>query len=1333
MKKRHKSTTRSIVKIRCFCVVSLPLCSFPRLFLTEKMALLRGKKRDAPLDLEEQQRLRGTVDAAATLQAQVESVLGGLRPRYDGAAAKAVEDLARDVREVAMSPKALRAAAKALGSGMSDDLLGDRVCVARPAKPACVRLDAASLEEVDDDAEDSSEDDDEVHHHRERTTTKKKLSFATSDAAVVGSWLTRSCLKGNDVALDVCCALPSALLVAKDAVNGRYFEKRWAYVKILGRALQDVKGLVVTVKDLGGDARRPILVVRRPEVERLKQFSVNVMVAWPEGTLPFRKLGPLWNACRSSENVPTPRYNDALLRDCASVVKRHVEVVFEAVRQTPGLGDAIVLAKAWLFHHGHLPRPDGIDATFVALLCAHAVRIKGKKKREASSCVSVTIFRSFLKFILEEWGPTQPRALFSSSDVDLDEGWSFSDYQTAGHDLIFLDPKAHVNLAARLSTQALSEIQRDASLALAKTRLDAAPNMAFVSLFPSSKKHSTPKPAYLAYDAIVRVPIRPLLTEDDDDDDDADDDAKMLVPSIPSQTKKKNVGRRGAWLAFPREKEALGEPLAEAVGRFAAAIVDKALESRHAGVRALVDLSLSDNKHLVSSFHAERPLEEYNKPSISHVAVGVILRRDDAAFRPALRGPRPDDVEGSRAFRDFWGDKAQLRRFRDGAVVEAVVWDEPESSGLVHADWKRALPERAVRFALGRHLESRCSDAARRQCNDEDRAALARATFDGGIVGVASRVATVSFSTTPGALRAAVDRLDAACRRLCGPGESPLRLDALSAAAPLLRGTAPLGEPAFDPRLAPPQRLVSESKKETQGRSGQVVDLVARFERSGKWAGLTTAAARRAAAYAFVASLATKLAADADLAADLRFVGFVPLLEDDDDEDHHEKTSSDSSDDKEGKDDDLVAAPHLRVLFAGFAFRLSPIFPRALGTKAAAEARTVRTRTRRLDCPSLEPMAVRELSFVHHATIRAACAQFPSLAATVRLLSRWCAAQLFSGHVSHEALELLAAFVFKESPANSPVAGFLRCLRLLWSHDWAEPLVIDFRDSDDDPEESIDHEERALAMAMRVEYGDEEARRPAVTSFLRLDVAPEKPVLRLIQAAARETERVFGQRWLSKVVVDDHALDILEAAIGRKGGKATRRAFDAWFILRKDVVSRGILRLDDLETAAKAIAKAPKAFQNTKKKVTFANLKDDDDKTPDRAFAEDRDNAVLDPRLAPETFAATDPVADFVDDLRQAFGRFALFFYDALEPTLVGVVWRPFKARPFSASNAAYMRPVVTAPQDKSKKKNALLVEPNFDQILHDCALLGSHLVLDLKKSRSHNMNGHAAAADDDD
>ncbi|KAI4260856.1 MAG: hypothetical protein LQ352_000011 [Teloschistes flavicans] len=63
------------------------------------------------------------------------------------------------------------------------------------------------------------------------------------------------------------------------------------------------------------------------------------------------------------------------------------------------------------------------------------------------------------------------------------------------------------------------------------------------------------------------------------------------------------------------------------------------------------------------------------------VLVGLLLDPDHCR-RIVDRGPSIDDKTASAFFRQFWGDKAELRRFKDGTILESLVWDDsdPEHS-----------------------------------------------------------------------------------------------------------------------------------------------------------------------------------------------------------------------------------------------------------------------------------------------------------------------------------------------------------------------------------------------------------------------------------------------------------------------------------------------------------------------------------------------------------------------------------------------------------------------------------------------------------------------------
>ena len=76
-----------------------------------------------------------------------------------------------------------------------------------------------------------------------------------------------------------------------------------------------------------------------------------------------------------------------------------------------------------------------------------------------------------------------------------------------------------------------------------------------------------------------------------------------------------------------------------------------------------------------------------------------------AALRTLDMGPSADKADAARAFRAFWGEKAELRRFQDGAITEAVMW---EGGGAAE---RHLVIDQIVTYILQRHLPAGTSVA----------------------------------------------------------------------------------------------------------------------------------------------------------------------------------------------------------------------------------------------------------------------------------------------------------------------------------------------------------------------------------------------------------------------------------------------------------------------------------------------------------------------------------------------------------------------------------------------------------------------------------------------
>ena len=82
--------------------------------------------------------------------------------------------------------------------------------------------------------------------------------------------------------------------------------------------------------------------------------------------------------------------------------------------------------------------------------------------------------------------------------------------------------------------------------------------------------------------------------------------------------------------------------------------------------------------------------------------IGLVVD-PDTVNRTVDHGPSAEQKEQAAAFRKFWGDKAELRRFKDGSILETVVWQT--STG-------QTVFEQIVRYLLQRRFGDQIIETA---------------------------------------------------------------------------------------------------------------------------------------------------------------------------------------------------------------------------------------------------------------------------------------------------------------------------------------------------------------------------------------------------------------------------------------------------------------------------------------------------------------------------------------------------------------------------------------------------------------------------------------------
>lgn len=167
------------------------------------------------------------------------------------------------------------------------------------------------------------------------------------------------------------------------------------------------------------------------------------------------------------------------------------------------------------------------------------------------------------------------------------------------------------------------------------------------------------------------------------------------------------------------------------------------------------------------------------------VLVGIILDSTHAPRRMDL-GPSVEEKADAAKYRDFWGEKAELRRFQDGNILESVQWDETSPM---------SIPEQIVRYSAKLHLSLQGDDLE----------------FHGG--GSFSSVARISASDSQyyTAARQGFEALEKEIREI---EDLPLHVRQVAPVSPELRYAS----------LRPPKPA-----------SRLPMDAIISFEASGKW------------------------------------------------------------------------------------------------------------------------------------------------------------------------------------------------------------------------------------------------------------------------------------------------------------------------------------------------------------------------------------------------------------------------------------------------------------------------------------------------------------------
>lgn len=520
-----------------------------------------------------------------------------------------------------------------------------------------------------------------------------KLAYAKpSQCNVVGSYVSKTMVKSQPShAVDMVIQMPQALFQDKDLTNMRYFYRRAYYIAFIAahvRSEYPPDAVDFAFECLNENPLLPVLVLRphargdtpdgdgaqdakKPSNKGRKptEYSIRLIPCAPDGLFPWAKLTPA-SACTRAAHGGEQKANAPATPFYNSTLNaertfiQYLRVLEDCKTKCPAFSDACVLGRIWLQQRGF----------------GGAVSRGGFGNFEWSAMIAL---------LLQMGGPHGQALSTSLSSTELFKAaiqfLSTTDFVKKP----FAFGASKVDLkAVREPGPVMFDPARELNLLFKMTPSSAG----LLQLHAKSTAGLLADEAVDKLDAtfIVKADVAPLLF-----------DASFKITSPDVSSKFSNAAdRSSAPFKFSLEAH---RTLKRAYGERAQLV------------------------HIQQQPRPSWPLGRASPGESSEVLVSVIFEPAHMS-RQMEYGPPAEEQKEAAAFRQFWGDKAELRRFKDGSILECVEWASRLPVQICHEIAEYALKrhlkiikgefaacEGGIAAVLGlSHLDKEAFDAARR-------------------------------------------------------------------------------------------------------------------------------------------------------------------------------------------------------------------------------------------------------------------------------------------------------------------------------------------------------------------------------------------------------------------------------------------------------------------------------------------------------------------------------------------------------------------------------------------------------------------------------------------
>ncbi|KAF4121527.1 U3 small nucleolar RNA-associated protein 22 [Geosmithia morbida] len=500
-----------------------------------------------------------------------------------------------------------------------------------------------------------------------------KLAFdSPAQCNVVGSYVSRTMVKTQTAfSVDMVVQMPRSLFQEKDYQSMRYFYRRAYYIAYIAAHLRKELGDHVDAEYslLHDNSLLPILVLRpRPAAAdeeddegkkeeekkatkktKAKPYTVRIIPCAPEDLFPPSKLTPTSanNADRQQAGIgkekekrASPFYNSTLKAESTFIT--YLRLLTKAKTDCPSFADACLLGRIWLQQRGFGgPVSQGGFGHFEwAVMVALLLRSGGRNGKAAlsSSLSSTELFKAVIHFLADTDLTKKPLILGGGAAA------AAAAAEPGGSPVVY-DSSTALNILHRMTPWSAGLLRTHAR-STADLLADEAADK-FAPIF------------------IMRVNVWSQLYDSVFDIDSPD----MLVPTAASSD-----SRGPVW-------------------DYASGVY-KVLKRAYGDRAELINIQQPGTACWSLGGTASSQQQQQQRRR-RRLVVGVIFNAHNMP-RQMERGPPAEEQRDAARFRQFWGDKAELRRFKDGSILECVEWTGRQAVDIC---------EEVTRHALARHVK----------------------------------------------------------------------------------------------------------------------------------------------------------------------------------------------------------------------------------------------------------------------------------------------------------------------------------------------------------------------------------------------------------------------------------------------------------------------------------------------------------------------------------------------------------------------------------------------------------------------------------------------------